>query len=152
MNLLEREADVLKGGEVGEKIVGLEDDAELLAMGAEAGFIGRNEVPIDSDFTGVRQVEPGEEAQESGFSAARGADEREGVIEFDFEVEGSKDALPAVGFGDPAEGDSHRLRSFSGTSSGISAKSGRGTSMISSTMAGSKGTSGASSGAGFNSK
>jgi hypothetical protein len=70
VNLLEREADVLKGGEVGEKIVGLEDDAELLAMGAEAGFIGRNEVPIDSDFTGVRQVEPGEEAQESGFSTA----------------------------------------------------------------------------------
>ena len=121
-------------------------------MGTEAGFIGRNEVPIDSDFTGVRQFESGEEAQESRFSTTRGADEREGVLEFDFEVKGSKDALPAVGFGDPAEGDFHRLRSFSGTSSGISAKSGRGTSMISSTMAGSKGTSGASGGAGFNSK
>ena len=73
MNLLEREADVLKGSEVGEKIVGLEDDAELLAMGTEAGFIGRNEVPIDSDLTGVRQFESGEEAQESRFSTARGA-------------------------------------------------------------------------------
>ena len=76
VNLLEREADILKGGEVGEKIVGLEDDAELLAMGTEAGFIGRNEGPIDSDFTGVRQFESGEEAQESRLSTARGADER----------------------------------------------------------------------------
>lgn len=62
VNLLEWEADILKRGEVGEEVVGLEDDSEFLAMGPESGFIGRNEFSIDSDFSGVRQVESGEEA------------------------------------------------------------------------------------------
>jgi hypothetical protein len=62
VNLLEWEADILKRGEVGEEVVGLEDDSEFLAMGAKSGFIGRTEFSIDSDFSGVRQFETREEA------------------------------------------------------------------------------------------
>ena len=151
MNLLERETDILQGGEVWEKIVGLEYDTQSAAMGAESGFIGRNEVPIDPDFSRIGLVEAGEQAEKGGFSAAGGADEGERVIEFDLEVEIPKNTLSTEGFGDPAEADFHRLRSFSGNSSGTAAKSGRGTSTISSTITGSKGTPGASGGAGFSS-
>jgi hypothetical protein len=36
VNMLQRESDVLQGGEVGEEVVGLEDDANFSPVGAEA--------------------------------------------------------------------------------------------------------------------
>ncbi len=112
MDLFQGESDILKGGEVGEEIVGLEDDADFLAMGAEAAFVGGNGFSVDEDLAGVGLIKAREQAEQGGFAATRWADEREGVLELDIEVEGVEHGLRAERFGDSSEGDFHLLRSF----------------------------------------
>jgi len=151
MNLLKRKSDILKGSEVGKQVVGLEDDADFLALDSEGVLVSGERLSIDLDFARVGQVEAGEQAEQGRFSAAGRADKRQRVLEFRLKIEIAKNNLSSEGFCYPAKGNFHRLRCFSGSSSGTTAKSGRGTSTISSTIIGSNGVSGASGGAGFNS-
>ncbi len=147
MHCGEWQHDVSKSTEMRKKIVGLKNNARAAAMASQAFFVLRQRFAVDKNLAGIGGIETGQKPEQSGLATAGRPNERKRVSESDFEIHGIKDGLGAKLSCYPAQKDFHYLRSFSGISSGITPKSGRGTSTISSTITGSKGTPGATGGA-----
>ena len=147
MNLGERQHDISKGAEVGKEIEGLKNNARVAAMNSQSLLIPRQRFAIYENFTRIRSIKTGEEAEECGLASAGWSDKRECVGKLRLEIHGIKDGLGSEFLCETAQKDFHFLRSFSGISSGMTRKSGSGTSTISSTITGSNGTPGATGGA-----
>ena len=108
MHLLQREEEILQRGEVGEEVVGLEDDAELAAVGAEGGFAGEVDgLSIEGDGARIRLHEAGDDAEERGFPPAARADEGEGAQRTEIGGDAIEDGAGGVGFGEGGEGEAH---------------------------------------------
>ena len=60
--LSEGQGDVLQGGEVGEQVEGLEDHANLAAVGAQVWFVVAQGLAVDGHRTGLRNFQPGQHA------------------------------------------------------------------------------------------
>jgi len=147
MNLGKRQHDICKGAEVGKEIEGLKNNARVAAMNSQSLLVLRQRLTIYENFTRIGRIKPGEETEEGGLTSAGWSDKGEGVGKLRLEIYGIKDSLGSKLFCETAQKDFHLLRSFSGISSGMTPKSGSGTSTISSTMTGSNGTPGATGGA-----
>src|SRR5579885_718667 len=88
---LQPEADVAAHAHMGIERVGLEDHGEPALGRRHVAHIG----PVDLDPAAARILEPGDEPQQGGLAAARGADEDDEGAVLDLEVEGADDgALP----------------------------------------------------------
>ena len=70
MRFFQWQGDVFQGGEVREKVEGLEDGPNSAAMREEAVFIIVDNMPVDFDGAGVRIFQAAEDAQEGRFAAA----------------------------------------------------------------------------------
>lgn len=147
MNLGKRQHDISKGAEVGKEIEGLKNNARVAAMNSQSLLVLRQRFTIYENFTRIRSIKACEQSEECGLASAGWSDKREGVGKLRLEIHGIKDSLGSKLFCETAQKDFHLLRSFSGISSGMTPKSGSGTSTISSTMTGSNGTLGATGGA-----
>ena len=147
MNPGKRQHDISKGAEVGKEIEGLKNNARVAAMNSQSLLVLRQRFTIYENFTSIRGIKTCEQSEECGLASAGWPDKREGVGKLRLEIHDIKDSLGSEFFCETAQKDFHLLRSFSGISSGMTPKSGSGTSTISSTMTGSNGTPGATGGA-----
>src|SRR5918992_521425 len=80
------ESDVLRNGEVREEGVILEDEADLPALGRHRCARSRDKVVAESDLTGVGLLEPRDQPQQRGLTAAARAEQREGLAALDAEL------------------------------------------------------------------
>src|SRR4051812_23769498 len=83
--LFERQRDVLEGAEVREQVESLEDGANCAPVFEQFRFLENHLFPVDGDGTGIGEFEAGEDAEQGGFAAARGADEDKRVNFFQME-------------------------------------------------------------------
>ena len=95
VNAFEGERDVFEGGQVGKQVVGLEHDAEPGPVFAERAFPGGQRAVVDEDGAGVRGVESGQEAEQGGFAAAGGTNEREALERGKLGIDSAEDQLGA---------------------------------------------------------
>src|SRR5699024_6885117 len=108
---IERQKDVLLGGQHRQQVEGLEVEADLLPpqlgerIVAEGGDLGA----VQQDRTGVDHVEPGEDVQQRGLAGAGGTHDRREGAAGDVEVHriqgGDGTGAGAVGPGDAAGDD-----------------------------------------------
>ena len=104
------EEHVFFGGEGGEEMVGLEDEADFAAAELGHGVFAevRDVFAIEDDLTGGGRVESGEEAEEGAFAAAGGAHDGGKLAAGNFEVDAFED-FDAVGSGVDGLGESADL-------------------------------------------
>ncbi len=119
VDVFQREGDVVRGGEVGEEVVGLEDEAGVAAVFAEGGFVAEGQGDsVEFDRAGVGGFEAAEDAEQGGFSAAGRADEDEGADIGEVEADVLEHGPSAEVFGQVADAEVHgggvRSRSGSG--------------------------------------
>lgn len=102
----ERDHDVFEGGEGGDELEVLEDEADFAVADACAFVLADGVEGVSGEGDGARggAVEAGAEAEECGFSAAGGADDGGGGAGGEGEVDGFQDGeragLGGVGFGE----------------------------------------------------
>ena len=104
---LERVGDVVEDALVGPDRVVLKDDADPPRLRREVNLLdgARDERAADEDLPLVGLFEAGDEAEDHGLAAARGAEEREALPVPDGEVEVADDRMAAVGLADPMKPD-----------------------------------------------
>ncbi len=103
VNLDQGKDDVVEGGEVGEEVVSLEDDADAGAVGAKGGFGRGNGFAVHFDRARVGSGQAGYQAKEGRLAAAGGTDESEHVVEFVATAEMIDHDLVAEGLRDIVE-------------------------------------------------
>ena len=147
MNLGEWQHDISERAKVGKKVEGLKNNADAAAVESEMLLVPRQRLAVDKDSTRIGGIKAGEQSKECGLATAGRTDQREGMGKLDLEIHRIQHGLGSKFLCETAQNDFHLLRSFSGISSGMTPKSGKGTSTTSSTMTGSNGTPGATGGA-----
>ncbi len=147
MNLGEWQHDISECAEVGKEVEGLKNNTGAATVESEMLLVPGQWLAIDKDFTRIGGIKTGEQSKQCGLTSAGWSDQREGVGKVDLEIHGIQHGLGSKFLCETAQNDFHLLRSFSGISSGMTPKSGKGTSTTSSTMTGSNGTPGATGGA-----
>ena len=93
----EGKGEVVEGGEVGEKVVGLEDGADMAPVVEEPWFVARQRLPGEAHAPLHREIEPGEDPQERRLPAAGGADEDERPDVARLQIEPIEDGRRPVG-------------------------------------------------------
>jgi hypothetical protein len=108
MHVLEGQRDVPEGREVGEEVVGLEDEPHAGAVLSEGGLIPERErVASEADHARGGGFEAGEKAEQGGFSAAGRADEDERPYALEIQVDVLEHRMVAVGLGEMFEAEVH---------------------------------------------
>ena len=118
----EAEGDVVGDGEVFEECVVLEDEADVAFAHRHVG----NVAAIEADLPAVGAFQPGDEAQQGGFAAAGGAEQRRHFAVFDGEVGGLQRGVVAVGFVQLSDLDAHGGSLLTPSPAGRSPPRGRG--------------------------
>ena len=118
----EAEGDVVGDGEVFEECVVLEDEADVAFAHRHVG----NVAAIEADLPAVGAFQPGDEAQQGGFAAAGGAEQRRHFAVFDGEVGGLQRGVVAVGFVQLSDLDAHGGSLLTPSPAGRSPQRGRG--------------------------
>lgn len=147
MNPGEWQHDISECAEVGKEVEGLKNNTGPAAVKSEMLLVPGQRLAVDKDFTRIGGIKASEQSKECGLTSAGWPDQREGVGKLDLEIHRIQHGLESKFLRETAQSDFHLLRSFSGISSGMTPKSGRGTSTTSSKMTGSNGTPGATGGA-----
>lgn len=83
VDFFQGQGDVLQGSEMGEKVEGLKDGADGTPVAEQAWFVEFDRAVVDTHAPCIGVFEAGDNAEESGFAAAGGADEDEGVDLFE---------------------------------------------------------------------
>lgn len=85
----ERHHDVFEGGEFGEQVVALPDEADFAIAEVAEGGVGElgDVLGSEEDAAGCGTVKAAEEVEESGFAGAGFADDRDSLALGDFELE-----------------------------------------------------------------
>ena len=96
---LERVGRVGAHSEVRPDRVVLEDHAQVPGLGRHIRTPARDEPPADVDLPGVQRLEARHQAQQHGFAAARGAQQREALAILHGEAQVLQDPLGPVGLG-----------------------------------------------------
>ena len=91
-----RDEAVLFEREIGDEVVELEDEADLVAQEMEAVAVAIELDAVDGDAAAVGLVEAAEEMQQRALAAAGGAAERDGLAFDGLEVDALEDGDGAV--------------------------------------------------------
>ncbi len=99
--------DILVDRLVGPNGIVLEDNPNPSLLGRDVDFSGRrgNEPIANADLAAVGLLEPGDQSQDDGFAAPRGAEEGEAFAVSDRDGEIADDVVAPEGFEDLLEGD-----------------------------------------------
>ena len=102
---LEGEEDVLPRGEVAQQLEGLEDEADLAAPKEGEGVLVEvlEGLAVDADGALRGAVEAGEQAEEGGLAAARGAEDGDEVAGVDAEIDAVEHGEDAAAGGEPPD-------------------------------------------------